>query len=611
MENGDIVGTTGAAPGLLVLDTTYGEAEIDGTFECSRCDAGLLIRSQKNGDSISGVLVALTGPNVGSLYRIELDGSGKEVSRKPMPAAGSEYEVPPGGSDFLIKGSCMPVPCAGISNAHGGGLGSPGAMNKAAKLAAKTDAPNQFSVVMGGDLMTGFLNGARLHGARMDGGHSYGQVALYIAGPSGSEVRFKNISIADHTTRVSGLVPEQVGRGFRMEQLSDVFYAEGAAVGDINHDGHPDVVSGAFYYTGPDFKEAHEIYPPAAIAIAGAEYPGGPPVSQGGMITHGNYPPSFMSWVYDFNGDGWSDVLMVMSFGPRPTFSAHLFINPKGELRHWDNFEVVSLITNEANQFVDIDGDGRPELSMQLATLPDWSDAQVGYAKPDWSDPTKPWKFVPVSEHGRWSGHGLASGDVNGDGKLDLVSPAGWWEQPAQATKGFWKYHQARFGNGGAEMFVYDVNGDGRPDIVTSLAAHGPGLAWFEQLKDGTFEQHTIMKAPADRTSKEELAFTELHAMAFADVDGDGLPDIVTGKRWWSHGYRYDEENDIDDPAVLYWFKLVRKEGGQAEFLPQMIHNRSGVGVQIAVADVNQDGKPDVVTSARKGTFVFLNDTTK
>lgn len=379
------------------------------------------------------------------------------------------------------------------------------------------------------------------------------------------------------------------------------------AVGDINRDGHQDIVAGPFYYLGPDFVEAREIYPAATINIAGAEYPGSHPQSQVGQITHGSYPPSFMDWVYDFNGDGWPDIFKVMAFGPRPTFSGHIWINPKGERRNWDNYQVVPLITNEANQFVDVDGDGRPELTMQLATRSNWSDAQMGYSKADWSDPLKPWTFVPVSEKGTWSGHGLATGDVNGDGRLDLVSPLGWFEHPENPGDGLWTYHPARFGNGGADIFVYDVNGDGLNDIITSLAAHGPGLSWFGQQQDGSFVEHQIMRAPADRQSQDEVAFTELHALTLEDIDGDGLKDIVTGKRWYSHGYRYDDENDVDDPAVLYWFRLTRGPDGAVNYTPHLIHNRSGVGVQVVTADVNGDGRPEVLTSARKGTFVFFN----
>ena len=551
VEKGAIVGTVRqGSSGWLILDSVYGNAAVNLSFECNGCEPGLLMRAEKTGNQTSGVYLALSGVNTGKMSRLILDPAGKEVSRTPMPEFGGMYKVTE-SPDFLITGGCAPVPCAGIRDAHGGGIGSAGSLVVPAPPALKPGL-NELSVSMG-DVFAGNFNGTRLQGYKMDSGHGYGQIALHVAAASGgantATLRVLKIEVQDHTTRVAGLAPETTDPRFERVQLDDVFYAEGIAMGDINRDGHKDIVAGPFYYLGPEFKIAQEIYPPATIAIAGAEYPGGPPVPQSGSITHGNYPPSFMSWVYDFNGDGWPDVFMVMAFGPRPTFSGHVFINPKGEKRHWDNYQVVPLITNEANQFVDVDGDGKPELTMQLATKSDWSDAQVGYAKPDWSDPAKPWKFIAVSDRGRWSGHGLGTGDVNNDGRMDLVSPAGWWEQPAaNAAAGGWKYHAARFGNGGAEIYVYDVNNDGRPDIVTSLAAHGPGLAWFEQHKDGTFEQHTIMRAPANTTSKDEVAFTELHALTLTDVDGDGLKDIVTGKRWYSHGYRYDEENDIDDP---------------------------------------------------------------
>jgi len=271
----------------------------------------------------------------------------------------------------------------------------------------------------------------------------------------------------------------------------------------------------------------------------------------------------------------------------------------------------------------DIDGDGKPEFIMSTGADPD---RVIGYAKPDWSDVTKSWTFHPISTKGAWSGHGMGYADLNGDGRIDILQGAGWWEQPAAGpASGLWTFHPVPFGRGdnafirGADLLVYDVNGDGLPDVITSYFAHGPGLGWFEQHRsaDGavSFTPHLIMDASsipmAKRKSWEEtdksVAFTELHALSLVDMDGDGLKDVVTGKRWWSHGIEF-EENDLDDPPVMYWFRLVRKPDHSVEFVPHMINNFTGIGTQIFVLDLNGDGTPEVLTAARKGAFIFFNN---
>jgi FG-GAP repeat len=589
--------------GWLELEQGLQDFALNFSFQANGAEVGLLVRNApvnwsrfshpaERSDRTQGIYVALTGAHAGAMSVLTMAGEWRQVEHQPIPAIPNEEP----GADKVYQGNCAPIPCAGINDAEAAATGWP--PEPPVRITPGTDGWAAVEIYLRGPACPWVKTGIA---DALEARSQFGAVALHVSGGQAT-VRFRDALLFDLTQRLAAFAGAEKRAGAR--QLTDLFYAEGVSAGDVNRDGYDEVVAGPFYYLGPDFRVARELYPPQTINLQGP-------------YEYGNYSNCFLSYVHDFTGDGWPDVLMIMGFGLRPDFSAHLFLNPKGEARHWDNYNVVPVVSSETTQLVDIDGDGKPELIMTQGDL-------VGYAKPDGADPTKPWTFHPVSEKAPRAPHGLGVGDLNGDGRLDIILATGWWEQPPAGTGGLWKFHPAPFGapeagfflRGGADILLYDVNGDGVPDVITSLNAHGPGLAWFEQQRDPqgniSWKRHLIMGDPntplANRTDWEEtdktVAFTELHAVALADLDGDGGVSIVTGKRWWSHGYVYNE-NGIADPPVLYRFKLARKDGGRVDWIPSLIDDASGVGTQIMALDIDHDGRIEILTTARKGTFVF------
>jgi len=368
--------------------------------------------------------------------------------------------------------------------------------------------------------------------------------------------------------------------------LTDRFHAEAAGVGDIDGDGQGDAVYGPFWYAGPSFTERFPIYPTEDFD------------------PH-KYSNNFATFVADVDADGHLDVLVNVWPGKEVAW----FKNPGDSIRQaagWQRQLAFPTVDNESPTFADINGDDREELCFH-------TNGMLGFAGPSDPSGTDRWPFTACSEKEDWQRytHGLGVGDVNGDGRADFLMANGWWEQPAKPGRGPWSKHSFDFGSGGAQMHVADIDGDGDGDIVTSLAAHQYGLAWFEQVPadDGgiSFIRHLILPENAEG-SLTGVQFSQPHAVAVADVNSDGLPDIITGKRYWAHGPEKDP--DAGGTPVLYWFELVRNPTSQeakgVSFKPHRIDDASGVGTQLATGDLNGDGRLDLVIGNKRGGFVFL-----
>lgn len=384
-------------------------------------------------------------------------------------------------------------------------------------------------------------------------------------------------------------------------KLDERFRSEGVAAADFNNDGRLDVVAGDVWYQAPQLTD--EGY------LSGKGWKIKEVRQPGEFVAGKGYSQSFVNVAHDVDQDGWIDVIIVGFPGStsKTNIGFRWYKNPGADDdSHWVSHEIWPSVCNESPEFEDLTGDGKPEIIFGSE-----AESKMGYVTlPAKSSAAKQWEFVAVSEAGdpKKNGtfkyyHGLGVGDVNNDGRQDLMIPHGWWESPKAPTKEAWKWHDAPLTVGGekvpakgANMHTIDLDLDGDSDILMS-SAHAFGIWWFENTGGN--------ETPAFTSHLIDESYSQTHALEFIDMNGDGEKDLVTGKRFFAHNGRDPGGND---KVVMYWYEIKREKGMAPKFLGhEIVAGRgTGIGTQFQIADMNGDKQPDIVLSNKKGVNVLV-----
>ncbi|HEV7301164.1 MAG TPA: VCBS repeat-containing protein [Tepidisphaeraceae bacterium] len=350
------------------------------------------------------------------------------------------------------------------------------------------------------------------------------------------------------------------------KQLISAEAFEAVAVFDVDGDGVPDIVTGGFWYKGPDFREKFII--------------------ADDLRRYRDYYDEFSVIPMDIAGDGRLDFVTGGWWGNNLRWRQNPGNHTFGwEMKPWAEHVIADGIGNvETTRAWDVDGDGQLEIVPNTPGHPLCAYKLVG-----------PGKFAKHVLYPSGLGHGLGFGDVDGDGRPEFVTPKGILKQTGRPLGDVWELTPGPDIGRDASIpvIVADVDGDGQAELIVGNS-HSYGLSWWKRTPAGKWD-----KQPIDPFN------SQYHDLHWADIDDDGLPELVTGKRYLAHcGHDPGEYDDIG----VYYFKWTG-----SGFAKQVISHGPpgfgcGCGIQFAMADLRGTGRLDVVAPGKEGLHVLYNE---